>query len=106
MSIGRQSLFFRQIYTLTNPFVNNTPTVGCKSVHNGYTKHLNYNTRVAAIFTTSKNTDTVFLAKSLKSGCVFVNFNLRYTFGNILFSTGKITPTTLHIHSSLSFSHL
>ena len=51
----------------------------------------------AAIFTTIKNTATVFLAKSVKkSVCVFVNFNMRCTtIGNISFSTGKITPTTL-----------
>ena len=37
----------------------------------------------------------VFLAKSVKCGCVFVNFNLRCTIGNILFTTGKITPNIL-----------
>ncbi len=37
----------------------------------------------AATFTTSKNTTAVFLAKSVKSGCDFVNFNWQY-----LFSTG------------------
>ncbi len=48
-----------------------------------------------AIFATSKNTAAVFLAKSVKKWVCFVNFNMRCTIGNILFSTCKIKPTTL-----------
>ena len=64
--------------------------------------------RGAAIFTTSKNTAAVFLAKSVQNWVCIVNFNLRCTIGNILFSTGKITPTTLsyslYFYSEVSLS--
>ncbi len=49
-----------------------------------------------------KHSRRVLGKKLKKSACVFVNFNVRCTSGNILFPTGKITHTTLlHNHSSL-----
>ena len=56
----------------------------------------------AAIFTAIKNTAAVFLAKRVKSGYVFVNFNMKCTIGNILVLV-KLHLLHFHNHSSLSF---
>ena len=48
--------------------------------------------RGAAIFTASKNTAAVFLAKSVKKWVCFCQFQLGVYNWHILFSTGLITP--------------